>query len=163
MFLHLFRRSFINSLCPVSPKPELSIFYKKSITNLRPRFPKVIIQYNLLFFKHFTRNQIFLFGRFLLFPSSHLKTDSKAYFSSCPFPTHPVYKLENPQLKDAVIVSDIDDNNNETIRTLTGLGISGISSMKKGVLWQFDAEKDEIKKASEELLYNKHYQEITTL
>ena len=67
--------------------------------------------------------------------------------------------------ENSVLVKSIENECQGMIETLSKLGVKGIKEMEKGILWTFDIEnqekiKETIKKATEELLYNKHYQAV---
>lgn len=61
-------------------------------------------------------------------------------------------------IPNSVLIQETDDDCAGIISTLKKLGFNNIKSMQQGTLWTFDADADTIKKATEELLYNKHYQ-----
>lgn len=62
-------------------------------------------------------------------------------------------------IKDSVIVKD-KDTDKTLAPALANLGLEGIKSGEEAIIWTFHGAGDEIiKKATEDLLYNKHYQD----
>jgi phosphoribosylformylglycinamidine (FGAM) synthase PurS component len=62
--------------------------------------------------------------------------------------------------KNSVLVKDLDADNSGLVDTLKKLGLD-IKSVEVGILWIFEgADEPTIKCSAEELLYNKHYQEV---
>ncbi|MFW6273120.1 MAG: hypothetical protein ACOC2U_05015 [bacterium] len=67
-------------------------------------------------------------------------------------------EFDNSLQGKSVIITELKEDNLALIKTLEKLGFNNIISIKKGVLWSYEADTETIKNATEELLYNKHYQ-----
>jgi hypothetical protein len=63
--------------------------------------------------------------------------------------------------KGSVLIQSIEDDCSGLLKTLISLGLDEITTMEQGVLWTFTTNNNSlIKKVSEELLFNKHYQKV---
>ncbi len=66
--------------------------------------------------------------------------------------------------EDSVLIQSLENDCDGLLETLKKLGLNNINSMQQGILWTFETDnKETIKKATEELLYNKHYQKASYL
>ncbi len=76
------------------------------------------------------------------------------------------YSLELKKEEGAfyILVKDSDDECEGLLKTLHKLGLTGIKSMEKGVLWELHVDSLEIaKKIADELLHNENYQDVEIL
>lgn len=60
--------------------------------------------------------------------------------------------------KKCALITDSDIDYSGFKKSLCELGLN-VKSVKKGVLWLFESDSETMKKATLELLFNKHYQE----
>ncbi len=68
--------------------------------------------------------------------------------------------LSGMNIPKSVLIQSIENDCDGILETLKKLGFDSIRSMSQGILWTFDASEEEIQKATEDLLYNKHYQKV---
>ncbi|MBW2988749.1 hypothetical protein KY358_00360 [Candidatus Woesearchaeota archaeon] len=72
-------------------------------------------------------------------------------------------KLEKKKDAVYILVKDTGDSCSSLLKTLHSLGLKGIRSMEKGVLWELHTDKETAIEIADKLLYNENYQEIEVL
>jgi phosphoribosylformylglycinamidine (FGAM) synthase PurS component len=72
-------------------------------------------------------------------------------------------KLEREEGAVYVLVKDTEGDNSGLFTTLHKLGLNGIKSVEKGVLWALFMEEEDAKEVADKLLHNENYQDIKVL